>query len=206
MRGQNNKSMKTRKKSAVKSSIINSDGSSLERDQPKNVLANNRKILTSAANATKSMPKNALLLINSNRTNAYKDDEINRNTSQKRKEVHTLEHEDVSDSKPIFNLDNKNQKNNYFRNHNIRKNDIKLNMHDNTQNLNKDISFKNFAERRRSDNVKNYYTPENCSTKQAKTNNYMIKGNDDSLARYAFRFLTCLERAQGVVRSSILQK
>lgn len=180
--------MKTRKKSAANSNKMNSDGSSLERDQPKNALANNRKILTTAANATKSMPKNSLLLINSNRTNAYKDDENNRNTSQRKKEIHTLEHEDDSNSKPVFNLDGKKQKNNYFGNHNIRKNEIKLNMHENTQNLNKDISFKNFAERRRSDNVKNYYTPENCSTKQAKTNNYMIKGNSDSLARYVFLF------------------
>jgi hypothetical protein len=52
-----NKSMKTRKKSAVKSKMTSNESSSLGRDLPKNALANNRKILTSATNATKNIPK-----------------------------------------------------------------------------------------------------------------------------------------------------
>ena len=67
----------------------------------------------------------------------------------------------------------------------MRKSDIRLNIHEDDPNLNKDISFKNFDERKRSGNAnaKNYYTPENIDAKQAKTNNYMIKLNDDSSVR-----------------------
>jgi hypothetical protein len=71
----------------------------------------------------------------------------------------------------------------------MRKSDIRLNIHEDDPNLNKDLSFKNFDERKRSANAnananaKNYYTPENIDSKQAKTNNYMIKLNDDSSVR-----------------------
>jgi hypothetical protein len=69
-----NKSMKMRKKSAAKSKMTSNESSSLGRDLPKNALANNRKIIASATNATKNLPKSGLLLMNSNR-NAYKDED-----------------------------------------------------------------------------------------------------------------------------------
>lgn len=126
-----------------------------------NAFAHNRKIFT---NASQNMPKNSLLVINSNRaSNAYHDQGY---PIIKNKEVSTIEtnKESIASSKL-----------NYFGNRDKRKADVRFTSRESTQKIDKDISFGEFNSRRRSgdDKVKNYYTPENVSAKKAKTNNYM---------------------------------
>lgn len=102
------------KNTSLNKSDKSENTSKLRVDNHRNVFAQSRKILTNASNASNAsqkMPKNGLLVINSNRgsINAYQDNEY----SAKKKEAWTLEPN--KDSSVRIN---------YFGNRNMRKADI----------------------------------------------------------------------------------
>ena len=144
-------------------------------DKSSNAFANNRRILTSASNASDNFPKNNLLILNSNRrNNAYQEEGY---SIKSKKDSHSIESKGDSGSGGT--------RVNYFGNRNLRKSEINFNR-DANESMKKELSFKDFVLRRKSENDnknKNYYTPENIESKKTKTNNYMSKDGGESIDR-----------------------